>query len=68
MTVEEFESILPGTCEILCYSNKTGELVFISHGSIQPCEGNRSHENDEVTRIKESRTTLFGGHVKVWVN
>ena len=33
MTVRELGGILPKTCEVLCYSNKTGKLVFISHGS-----------------------------------
>ena len=68
MTVRELESVLPKTCDIKCYSNKTGDLIFISHGSIHTCEGSRSHEEDNVARIIESKTALLGGNVSVWVN
>ena len=67
MTVRDLESVLPHSCNIKCYSNRTGELIFISHGSAHTCEGNRVHLDDTVARIKDSSTSLFGGNISLWI-
>lgn len=68
MTVRELESVLPRTCNLRCYSNVTDDLIFISHGSVHPCEGDRSHLDDKVARIKKSNTVLMYGDMSIWVN
>lgn len=65
MTVRELVCALPLQCNVVCRDNESSEVVFISHGSGFPCEGNRKHMNDEVKRIISSNTHLMSGDMEV---